>query len=50
MAQTQITSFIMVKVVLTIAPLEWHVTMHILFDRNTEWENHLELSDYLNQF
>ena len=32
MAQTQIMSFIMGKIVLTIAPLERVVAMHIIFE------------------
>ena len=38
-AWTQITSFIMRNVVLTITQLEWLVMTHIIFDRNTEEEN-----------
>ena len=49
MAQTQITLSITGKIVLTIVPLEWVVTMHIIFYRNKEEEKCLKLSDYLNQ-
>ena len=49
MAQTQITLSITGKIVLTIAPLEWVVAIHIIFYRNKEEEKCLKLSDYLNQ-
>ena len=50
MARTQIISSITGKFVLIVTPLEWLVAMQITFDRNTEEETHLKLSDYLNQF
>ena len=49
MAQTQITLSITGKIVLTIAPLEWVVAIHIIFYRNKEEEKSLKLNDYLNQ-